>query len=76
MQEVSTSGSLIRQVAIGVQANSHISLDVDRTGSWLLCLSASGQSTPGGTPSGTLEVSQGGAKPTALTSGLLAAAWL
>lgn len=74
MQEVSTSGSLVAQVAIGVQDNSHTSLSVDPTGNWLLYLSSSTELD--GVASGTLYVSQGGTAPTALTTGMSAAAWL
>jgi hypothetical protein len=77
MQEISTSGSLVHQVAIGIQDNGHTSLSVDPTGSWLLYISSSQTAaTPSNVPSGTLYVSQGGARPTALTTGMTAAAWL
>jgi hypothetical protein len=73
MQEISTSGSLVRQVSIGIQANDHTSLDADPTGYWLLYITGA---PAAGIPVGSLEVSQGGAKPTVLTTGLVAAAWL
>lgn len=77
MQEISTSGSLVHQVAIGIQDNEHTSLSVDPTGSWLLYISSSQTATsPNNVPSGTLYVSQGGARPTTLTTGMMAAAWL
>jgi hypothetical protein len=76
MQEVSTSGSLVAQVAISVQENAHTSLAVDPTGNWLLYLSSATQTEPSGVPSGTLYVSQGGTEPTVLTTGITAAAWL
>jgi hypothetical protein len=73
MQEVSASGSLIRQVSIGIQANDHTSLDADPSGYWLLYITGA---PTAGIPSGSLEVSPGGAKPAVLTTGLTAAAWL
>jgi hypothetical protein len=73
MQEISTSGSLVQQVSIGIQANDHTSLDADPTGYWLLYITGA---PTAGIPSGSLEVSQGGAKPAVLTTGLTAAAWL
>ncbi len=76
MQEISTSGSLVHQVAIGVQNNEHTSLSVDPAGNWLLYLSTAPATSLSSVPSGTLYVSQGGAKPTALTTGMIAAAWL
>ena len=79
MQEVSSSGSLVKNVAIGIQQDDHTSLSVDPTGNWLLYIAG----TPGGTdangtvpPTGALYVSQGGARPTQITTGILAAAWL
>jgi hypothetical protein len=77
MQEISTSGGLVHQVAIGIQDNEHTSLSVDPTGNWLLYISSSQTAaSPNNVPSGTLYVSQAGAKPTALTTGMTAAAWL
>ena len=77
MQEISTSGSLVHQVAIGIQNNEHTSLSVNPTGNWLLYISSSQTAiSPSNVPAGTLYVSQGGAKPTALTTGMTAAAWL
>jgi hypothetical protein len=77
MQEISTSGSLVHQVAIGIQDNEHTSLSVDPSGNWLLYISSSQTGiSPNNVPSGTLYVSQGGARPTALTTGMMAAAWL
>jgi hypothetical protein len=79
MQEISSSGSLIRNVAIGIQSDVHTSLDVDPTGNWLLYVAGTpGETTADGPvpPTGTLYVSQGGARPTQLATGILAAAWL
>lgn len=64
LQEVSTAGSLIHQVATGFVTHTHTSLDVDSSGNWLLYLSNT-----------TIYVSESGAPPTALTSGYVAAAW-
>jgi hypothetical protein len=64
MWEVSSSGSLVHQVAIGYPNLDHFSLDVSSDGSWLLYLAAS-----------DLYVSDGGATPRKITSGLMAAAW-
>jgi len=64
MWEVSTSGALVHQVAIGYANLDHVSLDVNSDGSWLLYLAAN-----------DLYVSQGGAAPRKITSGLIAAAW-
>lgn len=79
MQEISSSGSLVRNVAVGIQKDSHASLSVDPSGSWLLYVAGTpGYSAGGGTvaPTGTLYVSQGGARPAQLATGILAAAWL
>jgi hypothetical protein len=62
--EISPSGQLIRQVAIGFTNRDHSSLDADPSGRWLLYLS--GQD---------LFLSQDGTAPFMLTSGLIAAAW-
>jgi hypothetical protein len=64
MWEVSTTGALLRQVAIGYPNLNHVSLDVSSDGGWLLYLAGT-----------SLYVSQGGATPRELTSGLIAAAW-
>ncbi len=64
MWEVSTSGALVHQVAVGYPNLDHLSLDVSSDGGWLLYLAG---------PS--LYISQGGATPRELTSGLIAAAW-
>jgi hypothetical protein len=79
MQEISSSGSLVRTVAIGVQQDEHTSLSVDPTGNWLLYVAGTaGYTTADGNvpPTGSLYVSQGGARPTQLATGILAAAWL
>jgi hypothetical protein len=75
MQEITTGGSLVRQVAVGIQDNDHGSLSVDPTGNWLLYLSGPAPVSPDAALSGTLYVSRGGATPVVLTSGLAAAAW-
>ncbi|HEY6792008.1 MAG TPA: hypothetical protein VI365_32310 [Trebonia sp.] len=62
--EVLPDGALLRQVAIGFANTVHDSLDVSADGNWLLYL--------GG---GDLYVSQGGARPSQITTGLAAAAW-
>jgi hypothetical protein len=64
MWEVTTSGVLVHQVAIGFANLDHTSLDVSSDGAWLLYLAGN-----------DLYVSQGGATPRELTSGLIAAAW-
>jgi hypothetical protein len=64
MQEVSTSGHLVHQVAVGYATLEHTSLDVSPDGDWLLYLAAH-----------DLYVSQGGATPRAVGHGLVAAAW-
>jgi hypothetical protein len=64
MWEVTTSGVLVHQVAIGFANLDHTSLDVSSDGQWLLYLAGN-----------DLYVSQGGATPTELTTGLIAAAW-
>jgi hypothetical protein len=65
MWEVTPSGALIHQVAIGFATLDHDSLAASPDGNWLLYL--------GG---GDLYVSQGGAKPRQLAAGLLAAAFV
>ncbi len=62
--EVNTAGVLVHQVAIGFANLVHGSLDVSPDGQWLLYLAGN-----------DLYVSQGGATPKELTSGLIAAAW-
>jgi hypothetical protein len=64
MWEVTTSGALVHQVAIGYPNLDHLSLDVSSDGNWLLYLAAN-----------DLYVSDGGATPRKITSGLIAAAW-
>nr|MDQ2876032.1 hypothetical protein [Actinomycetota bacterium] len=65
MWEVAPSGALVHQVAIGFATRDHDSLDASPDGGWLLYL--------GG---GDLYVSRGGAAPSKLTSGLIAAAFV
>jgi hypothetical protein len=62
--EVNLNGGLIHQVAIGYPNLDHYSLDVDSTGKWLLYLGGN-----------DLYVSHGGARPTDVAHGLIAAAW-
>jgi hypothetical protein len=64
MWEVTPGGTLVHQVAIGYPSLEHTSLDVSANGGWLLYLAGHG-----------LYVSQGGATPRELTTGLIAAAW-
>jgi len=64
MWEVGTDGVLVHQVAIGYSNLDHVSLDVSPDGQWLLYLAGH-----------DLYVSHGGATPSKLTSGLIAAAW-
>jgi hypothetical protein len=64
MWEVSTAGTLVHQVAVGYVNLDHTSLDVSSGGGWLLYLAGD-----------SLYVSQGGATPRELTTGLIAAAW-
>ena len=64
MWEVGSSGALVHQVAIGYPNLDHVSLDVSADGNWLLYLAAN-----------DLYVSDGGATPRKITSGLIAAAW-
>ena len=59
-----STGVVVDQVAIGILANDHTSLVSDRSGHWLLYLSA-----------GHLYISDNGARPTSLVSGLVAADW-
>jgi WD40-like Beta Propeller Repeat len=65
MWEVNTSGVLVHQVAIGFANLDHTSLDVSSDGQWLLYLAGN-----------DLYVSKGGATPSELTTGLIAAAWV
>jgi hypothetical protein len=64
MWEVTTAGTLVHQVAVGYVGLEHTSLDVSSDGGWLLYLAGD-----------SLYVSQGGATPRELTTGLIAAAW-
>jgi hypothetical protein len=64
MWEVNPAGVLVHQVAIGFATLDHDSLDASRDGGWLLYLGGGG-----------LYVSRGGAAPSQLTSGLIAAAF-
>ena len=64
MWEVSTNGALVHQVAIGFPNLDHVSLDVTSDGTWLLYLAGT-----------DLYVSDAGATPRKITSGLIAAAW-
>jgi len=64
MWEVTPSGALVHQVAVGYATLDHTSLDATPSGKWLLYLA--GQD---------LYVSEGGATPRKLTTGLIAAAW-
>ena len=65
MWEVNPAGVLVHQVAIGFATLDHDSLDASRDGGWLLYLGGGG-----------LYVSRGGAAPSKLTSGLIAAAFV
>lgn len=79
MQEISSSGSLVRNVAIGIQNDDHTSLSVDPSGNWLLYIAGTpAYTTADGNvaATGTLYVSQAGARPTQIATGILAAAWL
>jgi hypothetical protein len=64
MWEVSAAGTLVHQVAIGFPNLDHTSLDASPDRRWLLYLAGH-----------DLYVSRGGATPSKLTSGLVAAAW-
>jgi hypothetical protein len=64
MWEVSRTGALVHQVAIGFASLAHTSLAVSPDGNWLLYLAGH-----------DLYVSPAGATPAELTSGLTAAAW-
>jgi hypothetical protein len=61
---VHADGTLARRVAIGYASLDHTSLAVSANGGWLLYLAGN-----------DLYVSQGGARPAKLASGLIAAAW-
>jgi hypothetical protein len=65
MWEVTPAGVFKHQVAIGFPGLDHTSLAVNRTGKWLLYLAGTG-----------LYVSEKGARPRQIGSGLIAAAWL
>lgn len=64
MWEVSPSGTLVHQVAIGFADLDHTSLAVSHSGAWLLYLAGT-----------TLYVSHHGSKPGQLATGLIAATW-
>jgi len=64
MWEVSASGTLVHQVAVGFANLDHISLDASVNGRWLLYLAGD-----------ILYVSHRGHRPKQLTTGLIAAAW-
>jgi hypothetical protein len=68
MWEVRTSGTLVHQVAIGNPDFGHSSLDISSDGQWLLYVAHT-------VDAATLYVSQGGATPRTLTTGIFAAAW-
>ncbi len=65
MWEVSLTGALVHQVAIGFATLEHTSLASDSTGNWLLYLGGD-----------VLYVSQGGNRPAQVATGLIAATWL
>ena len=65
MWEITPAGVLRHRVAIGFPGLDHTSLAVNHSGKWLLYLAGTG-----------LYVSEKGARPRALGSGLIAAAWL
>jgi WD40-like Beta Propeller Repeat len=65
MWEVNSAGARQHLVAIGFPGLAHTSLAVNHSGKWLLYLAGS-----------TLYVSDRGARPRGLGSGLIAAAWL
>lgn len=64
MWEITPAGVLKHRVAIGFPGLDHTSLAVNRTGKWLLYLAGTG-----------LYVSEKGARPRQVGSGLVAAAW-
>ncbi len=65
MWEITPAGVLKHRVAIGFPGLDHTSLAVNRTGKWLLYLAGTG-----------LYVSEKGARPRRVGSGLVAAAWM
>jgi hypothetical protein len=65
MWEVTPAGVLRHRVAIGFPGLDHTSLAVNRSGKWLLYLAGTG-----------LYVSENGARPRQVGSGLIAAGWL
>jgi len=65
MWEVTTTGAFVHQVALGYPTLDHTSLAVSSTGRWLLYLAGH-----------DLYVSENGARPSKLASGLIAATWL
>ncbi len=65
MWEITPAGVLKHRVAIGFPGLDHTSLAVNRTGKWLLYLAGTG-----------LYVSEKGARPRQVGSGLVAAAWM
>ena len=65
MWEITPAGVIRHRVAIGFPGLDHTSLAVNHSGKWLLYLAGTG-----------LYVSEKGARPRALGSGLIAAAWL
>jgi WD40-like Beta Propeller Repeat len=64
MWEVTTTGAFVHQVALGYPALEHISLAVSPTGQWLLYLAGN-----------DLYVSENGARPSKVATGLIAATW-
>jgi hypothetical protein len=68
MWEVTTSGAFVHQVAIGYPNLEHSSLDASSDGRWLLYVAHT-------VDAATLYVSQGGATPREVTTGIFAAAW-
>jgi hypothetical protein len=64
MWEVSTSGNLVHQVAVGYPNLDHVSLAASQDGNWLLYVAG-----------GDLYVSQGGSTPKELATGFVAAAF-
>ena len=69
MWEVTASGAFVHQVAVGYADLSHFSLNVSSDGRWLLYVAAGAPNT------GELYLSEGGATPSRLTTGIVAAAW-
>lgn len=60
-----TGGALVHQVALGYPTLDHTSLAANSTGRWLLYLAGN-----------DLYVSENGARPSKLATGLIAATWL